>query len=93
MTLLLLSEGHYMFIETSYLPSGNFAQLVSPYYSVKKFPKGACFNFWYHMYGIDIETLNIYVELSQYSTVGITEYDHININGRHFSIMLYYYVD
>ena len=50
-----------MYIETS-LPrrKGQKARLISPSY--KSLPSGRCFQFWYHMYGKDIGTLNVYTK-------------------------------
>ncbi|XP_047128245.1 MAM and LDL-receptor class A domain-containing protein 1 isoform X1 [Hydra vulgaris] len=52
--------GSYFYIETSYPRKRNDnAILRSPLYPANS--KGSCFNFWYHMYGQDIGSLNIYV--------------------------------
>ena len=50
-----------MFIETS-LPRkpGDKAQLLSPNYPAT--PGGKCLQFWYHMYGRHIGTLNVRVK-------------------------------
>ena len=50
-----------MHIETS-LPRrrGDKARLTSPMYRPVR--GGQCFQFWYHMYGNDIDTLNVYVK-------------------------------
>ena len=52
--------GHYMYIETS-LPrkKGDKAWYVSPTYLPTA---GSCFQFWYHMFGKDIGTLNVYIK-------------------------------
>lgn len=50
-----------MYIETSYpRKQGDKARLISPTYPAVK--GGQCFQFWYHMYGQDIGTLNVYVK-------------------------------
>ncbi|CAH3118157.1 unnamed protein product [Pocillopora meandrina] len=55
------SQGYYMYIETSYpRKQGDKARLISPTYPAVK--GGQCFQFWYHMYGQDIGTLNVYVK-------------------------------
>ena len=56
-----LLSGYYMYIETS-LPrkQGDKARFISPSY--KSLPSGKCFQFWYHMYGQDIGTLNVYTK-------------------------------
>lgn len=54
------AKGYYMFIETS-LPRrpGDKAQLLSPTYPPTS---GKCLQFWYHMYGRHIGTLNVRVK-------------------------------
>ena len=53
--------GKYIYIETSAprLP-GDKASLMSPLLG-KSSSIGKCFTFWYHMYGSDIGTLQIYI--------------------------------
>ncbi|KAL9980001.1 hypothetical protein ACROYT_G008531 [Oculina patagonica] len=52
-------SGHYIFVETSGVPSGNKAKLLS-----RTFPPtaGRCLTFWYHMYGSGMGELNVYVK-------------------------------
>ena len=52
------STGHYLFIETSFVPSGYKAWLLGPPISPQA---GKCFQFWYHMYGSSIGQLNVYI--------------------------------
>ncbi|XP_078586715.1 astacin-like metalloendopeptidase [Branchiostoma floridae x Branchiostoma japonicum] len=53
-------SGHYMFIETSgSRTQGDAARLRTPTQSAS--PAGYCLQFKYHMYGTDIDTLNVYV--------------------------------
>ena len=55
-----LFPGNYIYIETSYpRRRGDKAWLYSPVYPASV--KGKCLNFWYHMYGADIGSLNIYL--------------------------------
>ena len=57
-----------MYIETSYpRKQGDNARLISKSYTAVK--GGQCFQFWYHMYGQDIGTLNVYIQTGQ--NVGI----------------------
>ena len=60
MVLLLPGSGYYIFIETS-LPRhvNDTARLIS-----QPINKNAtmCLNFWYHMYGTHIRTLNVYLK-------------------------------
>ena len=53
------SLGHYMFIETS-LPSvaGDVARLISPRYPAST--EYNCLQFYYHQYGADVDTLNVF---------------------------------
>ena len=54
---MLLHTGYYMYIETSSPRSkGHKAWLVSPQF---KSTNGRCLQFWYHMYGATIGTLNV----------------------------------
>ena len=54
-----LSNGTYMYIETS-APQrpGDKARLLSQFFDMVP-PKGRCIQFWYHMYGSHIGTLNV----------------------------------
>ena len=53
-------SGHYMYIETSGARRPNdTARLISPQYHLQG-TGSQCVTFWYHMYGIDTNTLNVY---------------------------------
>ena len=62
----LLFVGHYMYTEVSptSLPKGSKARLLSPRYPVTQ---GSCLQFWYHMYGRTIGTLNVYIRSFSWS--------------------------
>lgn len=66
------SKGYYMYIETS-APrvAGNKARFASEVFPPKQ--TGSCFVFWYHMYGADVDTLNIYVRLNVSYTIMTSE--------------------
>lgn len=55
----MLISGHYMYIESS-APrvQGDKARLTTPQLPPTN---NKCLTFWYHMYGSDIGTLNVYV--------------------------------
>lgn len=54
-------SGYYMYIETSFPRKPNDkAWLISPKYTPA--PNGKCFNFWYHMSGRHIGSLNVYLK-------------------------------
>ena len=54
-------SGYYMYIETSFPRKPNDkAWLISPQYTPA--PNGKCFNFWYHMSGRHIGSLNVYLK-------------------------------
>lgn len=56
---VLFTDGYYMFIEASSpRRAGDKARLVSPAISGNG---TMCLNFWYHMYGAHINSLNVYV--------------------------------
>ena len=57
--LLSLWSGHYVFTETSGVPMGEKARLLS-----RTFPStsGRCLSFWYHMYGSGMGELNVYIK-------------------------------
>eukprot|EP00795_Rhopilema_esculentum_P012712 gene12712-3431_t len=56
-------KGYYMFIETSgWIPTGANAYLMSPQYDPASRTGGKCLQFWYHMYGNSIGTLNVYLK-------------------------------
>ena len=56
--IAVISTGHYLFIETSFLGQGSKAWLIGPKISPQA---GKCFQFWYHMYGSSIGYLNVYL--------------------------------
>ncbi|XP_071486324.1 MAM and LDL-receptor class A domain-containing protein 1-like [Diadema antillarum] len=51
--------GHYVYIETSDASTGEKARLESEIFPAR--PTG-CLSFWYHMFGADMGTLNIYLQ-------------------------------
>ena len=57
-----IPAAHYMYIEATYQLSGDQARLLSrPIYVTGSANMTNCtFQFWYHMYGEDIGTLNVY---------------------------------
>ncbi|CAF0808194.1 unnamed protein product, partial [Brachionus calyciflorus] len=56
--------GWYMYIETSYNSRGQKAWLVSEHYLSNDSPNGVyCVNFYYHMYGTGIGSLNVYTRI------------------------------
>ncbi|XP_071490304.1 MAM and LDL-receptor class A domain-containing protein 1-like [Diadema antillarum] len=50
-------SGYYVYIETNSRSYGDFARLWSPEYQGEG---PLCLTFWYHMYGITINSLNVY---------------------------------
>lgn len=56
-----LHEGHYMLMESFEHEDGDRAHLFSPIYSAAK-SKDACYRFFYHMYGLLVGTLRVYVK-------------------------------
>lgn len=66
--LFPIISGYYMYIETSYpRKQGDKARLSSPVYTPLQ--GGQCFQFWYHMYGSNVNTLNVYIKTG--SALGI----------------------
>eukprot|EP00794_Sanderia_malayensis_P017044 gene17044-18759_t len=58
--------GHYIYIETSTsLPAGSKAMIQTPYYYNSN--GQSCVQFYYHMYGNTIGTLNVYIKYSFYT--------------------------
>lgn len=58
-SIIYFISGFYMFIETSDpRKQGDIARLISPSYTAS--PVESCLEFWYHMYGTDTGTLNVY---------------------------------
>ncbi|XP_067126410.1 MAM and LDL-receptor class A domain-containing protein 1-like isoform X1 [Centruroides vittatus] len=53
--------GHYIFLDQYGKGSNKIARLKSPLLAASS-PEGACFSFWYHMYGKHIGTLSINIE-------------------------------
>ena len=58
--------GHFMYTEVSpsSITQGSKARLLSPRYPATR---GSCLQFWYHMYGQTIGTLNVYTRRSSWS--------------------------
>lgn len=56
-----LHEGHYMLLESFEHEEGDQALLFSPIYSAEK-SKDSCFRFFYHMYGLLVGSLRVYVK-------------------------------
>ena len=55
------TDGHYAYIETlSPVSLNDAARIISP--TVDIGPSGVCFQFFYHMYGTNINRLNIYTK-------------------------------
>lgn len=48
-----------MYMESSGRIKGDVARLLSPVYTGQNAPK--CLQFWYHMYGKNTGTLNVYL--------------------------------
>lgn len=69
--LFLYLLGHYMYLEVSptSLAKGAKARLLSPRYPAMQ--GTSCLQFWYHMYGRTIGTLNVYVKGTAWSTTKV----------------------
>ncbi|CAC5389526.1 unnamed protein product [Mytilus coruscus] len=60
------NAGHYIYLEASSIPRGQKLNFTS----LNVYPDGnACFNFWYHMYGDGIGTLNVYLDTKEVSKI------------------------
>ncbi|XP_054714592.1 LOW QUALITY PROTEIN: MAM and LDL-receptor class A domain-containing protein 2-like [Uloborus diversus] len=58
--------GYFMYLKASwYYRKGDKAHLVAPRQNATS---GRCFNFWYHMFGQDVGTLNVIVRTDQGNT-------------------------
>ncbi|RMZ97804.1 MAM and LDL-receptor class A domain-containing 2-like [Brachionus plicatilis] len=57
--------GYYMYIETSSYNVGEKARLITP---TQDFKEGKCLYFWYHAFGKDVGSLNVYNELQTNSS-------------------------
>ena len=53
------SLGYYIYVETSGVPAGNKANLLSHIFPPTA---GRCLTFWYHMYGSGMGELKVYVK-------------------------------
>lgn len=60
-TVGVLHEGHYMLLESYEHDEGDRALFFSPLYSADK-SKDACLRFFYHMYGLLVGSLRVYVK-------------------------------
>ncbi|XP_019632083.1 PREDICTED: MAM and LDL-receptor class A domain-containing protein 2-like [Branchiostoma belcheri] len=56
-----LGTGNYMYTEASGKQQGDVARLLSPQQTAD--PSGQCLQFYYHMYGTQIGTLNVYAQV------------------------------
>ena len=55
------NKGYYIYIETSSPRSrGHVAKLESGTITPTTGTSGKCFSFWFHMFGADVDTLNLY---------------------------------
>ncbi|XP_065195801.1 uncharacterized protein LOC135827200 [Sycon ciliatum] len=81
-------SGHYLYIEAS-PPSfaGDKAIIYSPHYTTLH-AKVCTFSFWYHMYGDDIGTLNVYVKTSTANVRVFTQSGHKGNNWLHARVLL-----
>ena len=61
------SAGYYVYIETSWQSTNDTAVLVSPVVPTTsgKPSNMICLQFWYHMYGQHVDTLNLFVKRGQ----------------------------
>ncbi|XP_057298293.1 MAM and LDL-receptor class A domain-containing protein 2-like isoform X2 [Hydractinia symbiolongicarpus] len=55
--------GQYVYLEVSYKRPNQVARLISAIIPATGDTGGKCLTFWYHMYGPDVNTLNVYVLL------------------------------
>lgn len=55
--------GQYVYLEVSYKRPNQVARLISATIPATGDTGGKCLTFWYHMYGPDVNTLNVYVLL------------------------------
>ena len=67
--------GYYLYLEATGQQQGDKAELVSPDY--KGATQGICFEFWYHMYGVDVGSLNIF------QSYGGQRYQLATLSGNH----------
>lgn len=51
------ADGYYVFIETSGRQANNKARLTTP---MVQSSASQCVTFWYHMYGMAVDALNVY---------------------------------
>ncbi|WAR02788.1 MLRP1-like protein, partial [Mya arenaria] len=54
-------EGYYVYIETSGRRSGQKARLISPQVDISS-TGSRCVTFWYHMYGQNVDRINMYAQ-------------------------------
>lgn len=67
------AQGHYAFIETSSPRRPNdTARIESPQIAPKA--TAQCVRFWYHMYGPDVNTLNVYTKIG--FNLGVPAWSH-----------------
>ncbi|XP_065195813.1 MAM and LDL-receptor class A domain-containing protein 1-like [Sycon ciliatum] len=81
-------SGHYLYIETS-PPSqaGDKAIIYSPHYTILH-TKVCTFSFWYHMYGRNIGTLNVYVKTSTANVKVFTQSGNMGDEWLHARVLL-----
>ncbi len=66
-----------MYVESTRKLPGNKARLRSPRYQGYQ---AQCVEIYYHMYGQDVGTLNIYTVVSKYFTFTLWSADNLNVN-------------
>lgn len=57
--LFLKAKGHYIYLEGSGIDNGTKSEIIS---TTVNLDGTFCFTFWYHMYGKDMGTLNVYIQ-------------------------------
>ena len=73
-----LIAGYYIYIETSRHSANDSARILSPMISTQG---PTCVLFWYHMYGADVNRLNLYSKTASSSTLGQPYWTKIGTQG------------
>lgn len=90
LSFFLITKGYYIYTHNTKWKRGAKAILNSPMLGPTT-GKGNCFTFYYHMYGMQMGTLNIYTVTSGEKTLRWTKsgnqgsnwkYAHFNINSK-----------
>ena len=71
--IMSIIAGHFAYVESSMKANGSFGRLSSPTFTKPAGQSGGCVQFYYHMYGADMGTLEVRVYDTESSGDGLVK--------------------